>query len=580
MSKLKDNRVALSFLGVLVGAVLALTGVVLGNLNGIHSAVRWGVHSYDVLDQGGRVTNALGAEEASAVAYGRALDAQGLRSYRAASARTDSELAQLKTLTADNGLQQERIRRLEQVLRDRSVRAGQRDYVTAARVQIAQLELTERNLLRKRAKAAERAFLTAHWALFFAAGTGILVVGAFGWRAATILIKARRAAQAASLAKSQFLANISHEIRTPLNGVLGMAQAMAQDELSTAQRERLALLQDSGTHLTALLGNMLDFTKIEAGELQIDEKDFDLVVLIANLMLTFRPEADEKGLRLDTIISADMPALWRGDPHRVRQILCNLLANAIKFTDAGEVRVQAESTADGQLRLRVIDTGRGIAPGNIDGIFEMFRQVDNSSTRSDGGAGLGLTISRDLARRMGGDLTVQSVPGHGSTFEVNLALTAVEVREEPQQAAFAEVRDQPGPRVLVAEDNPTNQRVMRALLSALSVDPLIVENGRLAVDAWRQGRFDVILMDLQMPELDGLLATREIREIERVNGWRRTPIVAVSANAMAHHVQECLAAGMNGHVSKPVGLAELVDALDAAMAPEAAGEGDVQTNVA
>jgi len=378
------------------------------------------------------------------------------------------------------------------------------------------------------------------------------------------LVAAKEEAEAATQAKSSFLAIMSHEIRTPLNGVLGMTQAMAMQPLSPAQRERLDVVRQSGEALLAILNDVLDLSKIEAGKLTLESIDFDLGEVIQGAYQAFTALANKKGLSFSLDI-ADAEGTYRGDPTRIRQILYNLISNALKFTSQGEIRVRAEPAPQG-LRLIVSDTGEGIAPDKLASLFAKFTQADASTTRRFGGTGLGLSICRDLAELMGGTIEAQSRPGAGSTFIVNLATPRL---GEPRPAAVLPSPVTPTAtalgaralRVLAAEDNQVNQLVLKTLLHHAGVEPVVVENGALAVEAWESGEWDLILMDVQMPVMDGPQAARAIRAREVQTGRRRTPIIALTANAMAHQVAEYLAGGMDGHVAKPIEAKALFEAL-------------------
>jgi len=386
------------------------------------------------------------------------------------------------------------------------------------------------------------------------------------------------AAEAANEAKSAFLATMSHEIRTPLNGVLGMAQAMAADQLSPLQHERLDVIRQSGEALLAILNDVLDLSKIEAGRFELEQIEFDLGELMKGAHSAFTALANKKGLSFALTVEAPARGVYIGDPTRVRQILYNLISNALKFTENGEVRVIAAQAGAG-LSLMVSDTGMGIAPDRLGVLFEKFTQADASTTRRYGGTGLGLSICRELAHLMGGEVGAASALGEGSTFEVKLPLAKVGEAQAPQFATPPTQTPKAEPalprvRVLAAEDNTVNQLVLKTLLHQIGVEPHVVENGAQAVQAWKDATWDVILMDMQMPVMDGLTATRAIRDAEAATGRRRTPIIALTANAMSHQIQLCRAAGMDGHVAKPIESARLFAALEAALdeedaAPEA-----------
>ena len=384
-------------------------------------------------------------------------------------------------------------------------------------------------------------------------------------RAELALAKARDDAEAANRAKSLFLATMSHEIRTPLNGVLGMAQAMAMDELTGVQRERLGIVHASGEALLAILNDVLDLAKIEAGKLELEDIEFDLDEVARGAHQAFTAQANKKGVAFALDID-EAQGLYRGDPTRLRQVLYNLVSNALKFTDRGEISVTAR-WRDERLVLAVSDTGVGIPEDRLQALFGRFDQADASTTRRFGGSGLGLAICRELAEMMGGSIDVESTLGFGSTFTVILPLKRVgDGRASlalPAPPAPEDEAHELKLRVLAAEDNTVNQLVLKTLLNQIGVDPVVVSNGLEAVRAWEDGEWDVILMDVQMPKMDGPTAARAIREQEAATGQARTPIIALTANVMAHQLAEYFAAGMDGHVAKPIEAARLFEALEA-----------------
>jgi PAS domain S-box-containing protein len=378
------------------------------------------------------------------------------------------------------------------------------------------------------------------------------------------LVQAKEDAESATRAKSAFLATMSHEIRTPLNGVLGMAQAMSRDELAGAQRTRLDVIRQSGEALLAILNDVLDLSKIEAGKLQLEQAAFDISELTRNAHATFAATAQAKGIGFDLAVSPEAQGVYQGDPVRLRQILYNLISNALKFTDKGAVKVSV-GRRRGRTVLEVVDTGVGIAADKLAGLFQKFEQADASTTRRYGGTGLGLAICRELTELMGGSIRADSRPGRGTTFTVELPLRKTARRPpSPRPRKRAAVRP-PTPagelRVLAAEDNSMNQLVLTTLLAQIGVEPVIVADGRQAVEAWAREPWDVILMDVQMPEMDGPTATSIIRAREAAEGRARTPIVALTANAMAHQVQEYRAAGMDDFVAKPIEARRLFEAV-------------------
>ena len=375
-----------------------------------------------------------------------------------------------------------------------------------------------------------------------------------------------RRANAASDAKSTFLATMSHEIRTPLNGILGMAQAMRADATAKDQIERLEVIQTSGVALLAVLNDVLDLAKIEAGRLECITETFDPAELAGQVADSFSSLAEAKGVTLSLKIKPDAAGLYLGDPVRLRQVLSNLVSNAVKFTDQGAISIEVSRIGD-RHRFVVADTGVGVDADQIPHLFEKFSQVDSSTTRRHGGTGLGLSISAALCALMKGQIDVESAPGQGSRFTVTLPL-ATYSGAAPTPPPRSQGRELTGMRVLAAEDHPVNQIVLRSLLSQFGVDAVIVANGEEAVDAWRSEAWDLVLMDVQMPVLDGVEATRTIRALETETGRARVPILALTANTMSHHLEEYTAAGMDGCIAKPIDAETLMESLVVALEPE------------
>lgn len=375
------------------------------------------------------------------------------------------------------------------------------------------------------------------------------------------ILQARDDAEAANRAKSTFLATMSHEIRTPLNGVIGMAQAMSNDDLTPAQQERVAVIRQSGETLLAILNDVLDLAKIEAGKLELEFAEFDLTSLVTGAHGAFTAVAERKGVDFNIVVEPEARGRYRSDSTRIRQVLYNLISNALKFTEEGNVTVDVSADAQG-LVIAVTDTGCGMSQEVLGRLFGRFEQADASTTRRFGGTGLGLAISRELADLLGATLSATSTPGQGSRFTLRLPLE----RLGPELCAAepivpTDLSAASTLRVLAAEDNAINQLVLKTLLHAVGIDPVVVGDGEQALAAWRDEVWDVVLMDVQMPELDGPAATRAIREEEARTGRARTPIIALTANAMSHQIEEYLSAGMDGFVAKPIDASKLYDAL-------------------
>ena len=399
-------------------------------------------------------------------------------------------------------------------------------------------------------------------------------------REVTGLFAARLAAEAANLTKSEFLANMSHEIRTPLNGVLGMAELLHDRMEDPQSREMAAQIRDSGQHLLTILNDILDMSKIEAGKLSLELVAFDPAALLARVGALHAPVAQERGLELELVCDPPAPVRRLGDPHRLQQVLHNLLSNAIRFTPDGGVRVRLNASSGAALVCQITDTGIGMGPDELARLFRPFEQADRSTSRRFGGTGLGTSIVKKLVDMMEGSISVSSRPGEGTEIRVTLPLPEVVEAPSPappptppgQGATTGGTEDGLAPtaspaltglHLLVADDNLTNRRLLELILRQAGATLHLAEHGAAAVAAWAPGRFDALLLDISMPGMDGCAALAAIRAAAAAAGAPPPPALAITANAMTHQVAEYRRAGFDGHVPKPFRRHELIAAIQA-----------------
>jgi signal transduction histidine kinase/ActR/RegA family two-component response regulator len=588
-------------LGGLFAAVFAVVLIVWINIDRMVSVDAGDRKAREVLAQADTVEAAFLKEEAGLRGYVAAANGDFLRDIEQGRRQLALALPSLASLTADDPEQRGRAATLTalsgqwmkiiaapEVALVRSGgqagaqamvggREGERRMAAMLGVLDA-LRLRENATLAQRADAQAQAFVTARWTLVLGAVGALTVASLVGSRFLWLLVISRDAAeralaraQAADHAKTNFLANVSHEIRTPLNGVAGLAEALSRSGLDAGQGELVETIRRAAAEVDGILADVLTVSRGAADDADPEECEtapFNLTAFVHALLADHRPTAEAKGLALSERLP-DAADIWvTGDAPRLRRILASFLSNAVKFTDLGAVRLTLSALADDRYRFEVKDTGIGFDATRKAQLFDGFSQSDSSSTRRHRGAGLGLAVARLAAARLGARIDCDSTPGEGSTFSLELTLP----RSAPPASApalvadtVAEDADQPL-RVLIVDDHATNRQVLELILDQVGVDWVSVEDGQQAVEAARAQAFSAILMDIQMPVMDGLAATREIRRLERDAGRQREPVIIVSANCQPEHVRLGAEAGAQRHLKKPVSaqqlLATLSDVLD------------------
>ncbi|MEY4255274.1 MAG: hypothetical protein RLZZ141_501 [Pseudomonadota bacterium] len=407
----------------------------------------------------------------------------------------------------------------------------------------------------RRGAELQQKVIRLQWLL---AALGLIICLAAGY-AVYSLRKLNRKLRQANDSKTAFLANLSHEIRTPLNGILGLAQAISADRLEPVQAERVEVLKRSGMGLLAILNDLLDLAKIEAGRLTVEAAPFSPEEVLKSSKNAIWATAEAKGLSVEVEIEPSARGVYQGDAARLRQILDNLMSNAVKFTPTGGVRVSLARPGD-SLVLTVQDTGIGMTEEAASRIFKRFEQADASTTRRFGGTGLGLSICLELVTAMKGSIRVFSEPDKGATFVVTLPLTRLgdQAPEAAPKPSGQVLFNGPPLRVLAAEDHPVNQLVLKTLLAQLGINITLVGDGVEVLKRFKEGRWDIVLMDVQMPVMDGVTATRAIRALEREENRPMTPVIALTSNNLAHQIEEYRKAGFSAHVPKPIDAMELV----------------------
>ena len=433
-----------------------------------------------------------------------------------------------------------------------------------------QLTIQQANVRLQSAVIRAQGWIVGVTLFFLAIGTITLI---WLWIQSRELKRARRRAEQASTAKTHFLANMSHEIRTPLNGVIAMADALAQRKLAKKDHELVDIIRNSASTLERLLSDILDSARIESGELSLEAAPFDMHTMLNGVVALWAARAEAKGVAIQLECGEGTDRTVVGDVVRLRQVLNNLVSNALKFTEEGQVTISAQLVQGDRVCFTVSDTGVGFDERGRQRIFDRFQQADESITRRYGGSGLGLNISQELIGLMGGRMDCSSVPGEGAKFWFELDLPLVPAKDETlgdrpdlMELHSIETGKSLGLKVLLADDHAANRKVVEVLMAPLDVELVSVVDGRAAVAAFERDYFDLVLMDMQMPEMDGLTATRKLREIEKRDGRVRAPVIMLTANAMQEHIDASMEAGADAHLTKPLTVKSLMDCINTAMA--------------
>jgi signal transduction histidine kinase/ActR/RegA family two-component response regulator len=508
---------------------------------------------------------------------GATRDLEALRRLRSSKAFTEGAFDRLPLVEAEVLRARGRDREAYEILRTYSDRraAQVRQTFGAGIGQLTgemekQLGVRREQLVTARRNAAlqQSVIRAQRMVVFIGAVLGLSVLGLllWQWRAAGQLRHARKNAEAANQAKSDFLANMSHEIRTPLNGVVAVTDLLAKSDLRPKEREMVEIIRSSGDMLQRLLSDILDLARIESGKIIVEQAPFHLGDAVRSVASLSQLRCDEKGVLLKVSVAEELDGFVLGDMVRVRQVLTNLLSNAVKFTERGSVSLAITRPREGWARFEVTDTGVGFRPADKGHVLGRFQQADSSITRRFGGTGLGLAISSQLAELMGGALDCESTPGVGSSFWMEVPLPAAQPESTVTRNDVAELGADDTLRILLADDHPTNRKVVELMLAGAAIDLHSVEDGLQALDAFRTGLFDLVLMDMQMPVMDGLTSVREIRAWEDEHARDRTPVIMLTANALPEHVRDARKAGADRHLGKPFTAPMLFEAIEQVLA--------------